>query len=135
MPAPFAHHNQADGSFRVWQVRHGRYVGADYAEYQAFLASGGTPDEVPYVAPEPGHLPVMRISKLKLRRNLRALGLEGALDAYLAAHPTALADWNDATELREDDPLLASAIPDMAAAAGITTEQAQELLSASQAEG
>lgn len=53
----FELHEQADGSVKVWQPRHNRYVGSDYAEYLAFLAAGGTPDTVPYVAPEPVAVP------------------------------------------------------------------------------
>lgn len=129
---PFELHEQADGSQLVWQADPGRYISPQQYQYLDFLAAGGVPEAVPYVAPAPVVPPPLRISKLKLRRNLRAVGLEDALNAYLAAHPTAKADWDDATELHEDDPLLASAIPDMAASAGITTEQAHALLVASQ---
>ena len=68
------------------------------------------------------------VSKLSLRRGLRQSGLEGALNAFLATNPTAQADWDDATVLRADDPLLVAAMPALCQQAGISAEQAQSLL-------
>ncbi|CAK0780212.1 hypothetical protein CCP3SC15_710002 [Gammaproteobacteria bacterium] len=68
------------------------------------------------------------VSKLALRRALRALGLEPALNAFLAANPTAKADWDDSTILRTDDPLLVAAMPALCQQAGITSGQATALL-------
>lgn len=130
--APFAKHFQADGSFRVWQTRHSRYVGADYAEYLAFLAAGGTPDEVAYVAPPPVIPAPKRYDKLKIRRALRDLNQEQALDQYLASYSQAKADWYDAPYISEADPIVAVAIPALCQAIGYTIEQAQTLLDACQ---
>jgi hypothetical protein len=51
MSNPFAKHLQADGSTRWWQADPGRFV--DPRQYQLvdWLAAGGVPDEVAYVAP------------------------------------------------------------------------------------
>lgn len=83
-----------------------------------------------YVEPPPVPVepPGLQISKLRLRRGLRAAGLEAAFDAALAGNAEWAADWADATELSSDDPILLAALPALAAAAGLTVEQAQALL-------
>jgi hypothetical protein len=76
----------------------------------------------------PEILATFDVSKLSLRRALRQIGMEPALNAFLAANPTAKADWDDATILRTDDPLLVAAMPALCQQAGISAEQAQTLL-------
>lgn len=49
--APFQLHAQSDGTFRVWQVKHDRYISELQYQYLEFIAAGGVPDTVPYVAP------------------------------------------------------------------------------------
>ena len=71
--------------------------------------------------PDPPPRPVSKVSKLKLRRALREIGMEDKLDAFLTGK--ALADWNDAQFLLVTDPLMSEAVPEFAAAAGITPEQ------------
>lgn len=88
---------------------------------------------VPYVAPppEPPSPPdplAQPMSKLSLRRALRALGLEEALDAVLAADATAARDWADAQTLRLDDPMLAAMMPMFVAQAGMTDEDVAALV-------
>jgi hypothetical protein len=79
-------------------------------------------------AADPRDAEPFEVSKLSLRRALRQIGLEPALNAFLAANPTAKADWDDATIIRTDDPLLVAAMPALCAQAGISAEQAQALL-------
>ena len=69
--------------------------------------------------------PVSKVSKLKLRRALREIGMEDKLDAFLTGK--ALADWNDAQFLLVTDPLLSVAVPEFAKAAGIPAEQVMAL--------
>lgn len=47
--------------------------------------------------------PARYISKLTIRRRLRALGLEDAADAALASNAQAQKDWDDAEEIAADD--------------------------------
>ena len=68
------------------------------------------------------------VSKLKLRRALREIGLEKAFDSALASNPRALADWNDAQNLLSTDPMLVEMLPVLSGMAGLTPEQASELL-------
>jgi hypothetical protein len=63
-----------------------------------FAGSDRVTTEPPVVIPTPPA--PFDVSKLSLRRALRAIGLEGALNAFIAANPTAKADWDDATILR-----------------------------------
>lgn len=92
------------------------------AQYAALAAS--LPEETP--AP-------FAVSKLSLRRALRHAGLESALDAYLAATPTAKADWDDAHTLSTDDPMLIAAMPALCQQAGLTEAQALAMLEACRA--
>lgn len=86
--------------------------------------------EAEYVAQEAESAPM---SKLALRRALRARGLEGALDALLAADAQAARDWADAQTLRLDDPLMQAALPAFKAQAGLTDAQIAELVDAARA--
>lgn len=89
---------------------------AAYAEYLASLPSN---NPAPYW-----------VSKLKLRRALRAAGLEPAYDAFLAANPIHQADLTDAQELLSTDPLLVSAVPQLSSMAGIPEPQAWAIIAA-----
>lgn len=126
----FVQQTLADGSL-AWIGEDGREYHPQNYLVREWVASGAETPVLPYVAPPPTVEPPKVYSKLKLRRNLRAAGLEPALDAYLSGHPTAKVDWDDATELAADDQLLQSAIPDLCSAAGVTEQQADALLAAS----
>jgi hypothetical protein len=95
---------------------------AALAAYRATCAGLDEPQASPDI------LYTIDVSKLSLRRALRQRGLEGALNTVLAANPPAKADWDDATILRTDDPLLVAAMPALCQQAGISAEQAQALL-------
>lgn len=99
------------------------YSRADYEARKAERAAA----EAEYVAQEAGSAPM---SKLALRRALRARGLEGALDALLAADAQAARDWADAQTLRLDDPLMQAALPAFKAQAGMTDEDVAALVAA-----
>lgn len=86
--------------------------------------------EAEYVAQEAGSAPM---SKLALRRALRARGLEVALDALLAADAQAARDWADAQTLRLDDPLLQAALPVFRQQAGLTDADIADLVQAARA--
>lgn len=68
------------------------------------------------------------MSKLGLRRALRARGLEAALDGFLAADPQALHDWQDSQVVRLDDPLMQAALPAFRQLAGLTDEDVRTLV-------
>ena len=68
------------------------------------------------------------LSKLRLRRALRARGLEPVLEALLESGGTAAADWADAVTLRMDDPLLAALLPVFRAQAGVTDDDVRALV-------
>jgi hypothetical protein len=97
---------------------------ADHAAGTILLAADGNSATL-YVAPAP-----YWVSKLKLRRALRAAGLELAYDAFLAANPIHQADLAAANELLSTDPLLVSAVPQLAALAGIPAPHAWAIISA-----
>jgi hypothetical protein len=84
---------------------------------------------VPTLEPAPlPTVPATTLSKLGLRRALRARGLESTLDAMLASSAQAAADWADATELRIGDPMLAQMLPAFQAAAGLTDQQIADMV-------
>lgn len=124
----FQRHFAADGTHRWYETQHSRYVDPGYYLLVDWLAAGNTPDDVPYVAPPAVPASPIRVSKLKLRRALRASGLEPALDAFLGSDPIYQKDWDDAQELQSDDPILVAAMPLMCQQAGITEEQGQTIL-------
>lgn len=68
------------------------------------------------------------LSKLTLRRRIRALGKEALFDAALDAIPHARADWDDAMSLRTDDPLFTTSAANFKAALGLTDAQFDALL-------
>lgn len=98
-----------------------------------------TPDEVAAFesrrAPrQVASLPIFEISKLKLRRNLRAAGVEAQYDLFIAAlPPTVKADFDDSTVLKSDDPDLVAALPQFAAILGKTEDELKAILRASRA--
>jgi hypothetical protein len=68
------------------------------------------------------------VSKLTLRRRIRALGKEALFDAALDAMPNARADWDDAQSLRTDDPLFTTYAPQFKQALDLTDAQFAALL-------
>ena len=72
--------------------------------------------------------PPVAISKLSLRRKLRELGLEDAMDSFLAADAQRQRDYNDAQYLSPADPLLAASVPLFATATGKTEAEINALL-------
>jgi len=87
---------------------------------------------VPVIEPPSDPMPstplVFSISKLALRRALRAANLESVFNQALSSNPQWAADWADAQELRSDDPLLLEALPQLASLANLSEEQAMDLL-------
>ena len=73
-------------------------------------------------------IPVRTISKLAIRRQLRAWGMEAAFEAVLDAVPHARADWNDCQDIRTNDPLFVAHKDDFKAALGLSDEQFAALL-------
>ena len=71
-------------------------------------ANGYVFDHDPRPAPEP--VPQTVFTKLKIRRAMRELGLEGYLNAILASDATFAADWADAQEIDLADPVLVEAL-------------------------
>lgn len=68
------------------------------------------------------------LTKLAVRRKLRELGLEEKLDEFLNLNPQAKADWNDATQLASDDPIMINGIAAFSAASGLSEEQVTNIL-------
>ena len=64
------------------------------------------------------------LTKLTIRRRLRALGKEAAFDAaMLQMPPDTQADYRDATEIASDDPLFVRDAAALQAAIGLTAEE------------
>ena len=123
----FQKHYQADNSYLWWQSNPGRYISSNQYQLVEWLSFNNIPDEIAYIPPIEQENYFL-VSKLKLRRILRANGLEAVFDAALASNQTWFKDWNDANELKSDDPIFIEALPALASYAGITTEQANQLL-------
>jgi hypothetical protein len=68
------------------------------------------------------------LSKLTLRRRLRAAGLEAAFDAMLASNPVAQHDWDDATEIHTDDPVFSQMLPQFTESLGVSGETLSQIL-------
>jgi len=68
------------------------------------------------------------VSKLRLRRALRARGLEPVLKALLKSSEAAADDWADAVTLRMDDPLMAVMAPAFRTQAGMTDDDVRALV-------
>jgi hypothetical protein len=74
--------------------------------------------------PAPVPQPVYRLTKLTIRRRLRALGKEAAFDAaLLQMPPDTQADYRDATEIASNDPLFVRDAAALQAAVGLTPEE------------
>jgi hypothetical protein len=99
----------------------------EWAVYQAWIDAGNTPAPAD---PEPPR--VLRVSKLKLVRALRARGMEAQFNQFLDTSPEMKTDWTLAQDLASDDPLLAQALPAFTSALGATDGQMQEILVACQ---
>jgi hypothetical protein len=92
------------------------------AEYEEFVSEFPAPPEpAPQSEPE-------QLSKLSIRRKLRAIGKEEAFDAFLASAPQVLADWQDAQVLLTSDPLFTTYAPVVKSALGLSDAQFAELL-------
>lgn len=78
--------------------------------------------------PAPVALAHREISKLTIRRRLRALGKEAAFDAALDAIPHARTDWDDAQTVSTGDPMFTIYADSLRAAVGLTPEQFDALL-------
>lgn len=72
--------------------------------------------------------PVRELSKLDIRRKLRALGLEDKFTAALGAIPNATSDWNDAVSIRTDDPMFTENVAAFKAALGLNDDQFESLV-------
>ncbi len=81
-----------------------------------------------YKAQAENLLPPTILSKLMIRRRLRDLGKETLFDALLSSDPQMKADWDDATEIRSDDPLFVAHREQARAVLQLTEEQMQALL-------
>jgi hypothetical protein len=92
-----------------------------------FDGSDRVTTEPPAVIPPPPPA-AFEVSKLKLVRALRSIGLEPAFDAFLASDAIAATDWAVAQALLTDDPLLVAAMPALCQQANITSEQATAIL-------
>ena len=73
-------------------------------------------------------VPVRVISKLAIRRQLREWGKEDAFESLLDGFPHARTDWNDAAELKSDDPLFVANRDAFKAALTLTDEQFTALM-------
>ncbi len=124
----FQKHYQEDGSYKWYQTLVGRYVSDQQYQLLEFLSKNITPDEITYIAPIDDTDTSFAVSKLKLRRILRDNNLEVLFDGALESNSIWKKDWNDANELRNDDPIFIQALPALASYAGITLEQAQHFL-------
>lgn len=110
----------------VHQVEDGRapagWQSMTVAEYDAIMASFPA-------AVDPDPIPEARqISKLAVRRKLRAMNKEAGLDAFLNANPTARADWDDAQFLLTTDPLFTTYASAVKTALSLGDEQFAELI-------
>ena len=77
---------------------------------------------IPPPVPEPEHV----FTKLKIRRAMRKLGIEGKLNALLEASETFANDWADAQEIDLADPVLVSAL----ALGSVTQEEIEAIRTA-----
>jgi hypothetical protein len=106
----------------------------DYGQPELTVdAEAGTVSAVYPVVTVPDPALAVPLSKLALRRALRARGLEPTLKALLKADQMAANDWADAVTLRLDDPVFAKMLPAFKAQAGMTDAQIAELVDAARA--
>ncbi len=82
-----------------------------------------------YVAPAPPPPPAaIELAKLDIRRKLRLIGKEDALDAMLDTIPHARKDWDDSKFILTTDPMFVQHRPTVQAMLGLTDEQWNGLL-------
>lgn len=82
---------------------------AEWREANGYIYDHNPVPPPPQPEPEP-QPPQTVFTKLKIRRAMRALGLEGQLNAILASDATFAADWADAQEIDLADPVLVEAL-------------------------
>ena len=75
-------------------------------------------------------VPVRRLSKLALRRQLRDIGKEDIFSGILANIPHAQTDWDDAPEILTSDPMFTTHAEAFKGLLGLTQEQFDALLNA-----
>lgn len=80
-----------------------------------------TEEELAPYQPKPPEQTVF--TKLAIRRAMRALGIEGKLDALLNASSVFRADWTDAVEIDLADPVLLRAL----ASGGLTEYEIEQV--------
>lgn len=81
------------------------------------------------ITPPARPAPVRNISKLAIRRLLRSWDRETAFEQLLDAVPHARSDWNDAQDIRTNDPIFVANKEAFKAFLSLTEEQFQEILS------
>ena len=125
---------QADGSYK-WLGNDGRdsWVSENYL-VKAWLAAGNVPEVVAYVEPPVIPPGPREFSKLYLRENLAAVGLEGLLDTFLTANTSFRSYWLDTNSLHEDHPMFISGMAVFKEQSGMAEAQIESLLEASQIE-
>lgn len=104
------------GNIIGWKFNPGE--DAEWREAKGYIYDHNpVPPPPPPPQPEPEPQPPQTVfTKLKIRRAMRALGLECQLNAILTSDATFAADWGDAQEIDLADPVLIAAL----AAAEIT---------------
>lgn len=87
-----------------WKMNPGADV--EWREANGYIYDHNPVPPPPAPEPEPEHV----FTKLKIRRAMRTLGIEGKLNTLLAASETFANDWADAQEIDLADPVLVSAL-------------------------
>ncbi len=67
--------------------------------------------------------PPVQLSKLSIRRKLRAMEKENEFDDFLDAQPQAKADWNDSSFVLSNDPMFTTYSPYVKSALALSDEQ------------
>jgi hypothetical protein len=93
-----------------------------------YIAGATAPTADQIAAAFAAKAPPVQLSKLGIRRKLRAMGKESAFDSALAAVPNAQKDWDDATCILSNDPLFVANKAALQSAIGLTDDQFNSLL-------